>query len=120
VAVVAEGRLCSAGRIETRPAALELFAQSLDPRDWVALEVTRNAWAIARILEPRVARVIVVSRSDTGIMHARAKTDRLDARLGAAALSGPTGWGSKGAPQSQTPDYPKDRYVRIPGVKAAR
>jgi transposase len=48
VAIVAEGRLRSAGRIETRPEALELFAQSLDARDWVALEVTGNAWAIAR------------------------------------------------------------------------
>lgn len=94
VAVVAEGRLRSAGRIQTRPEALELFAQSLDARDWVALEVTGNAWAIARILELRVARVIVVSPSDTGIRQARAKTDRLDARalarlLWAGALDGP-------------------------------
>jgi transposase len=80
VAIVAEGRLRSAGRIQTRPEALELFAQSLDARDWVALEVTGNAWAIARIPEPHVARVIVVSPSDTGIRQARAKTDRLDAR----------------------------------------
>jgi transposase len=86
VAVVAEGRLRSAGRIQTRPEALELFAQSLDARDWVALEVTGNAWAIARILEPQVARVIVVSPSDTGIRQARAKTDRLDARALAKLL----------------------------------
>ena len=79
VAIVEEGRLRSAGRIETRPETLELFAQSLDPSDWVALEVTGNAWAIARILEAHVARVIVVSPSDTGIRQARAKTDRLDA-----------------------------------------
>ena len=87
VAIVAEGRLRSAGRIETRPEALELFAQSLDASDWVALEVTGNAWAIARILEAHVARVIVVSPNDTGIRQARAKTDRLDARtLGQAAV----------------------------------
>ena len=49
VAIVAEGRLRSAGRIKTRPEELQLFAQSLDPRDWVALEVTGNAWAIAGI-----------------------------------------------------------------------
>src|SRR5881398_3936086 len=84
--MVAEGRLRSAGRIQTRPEALELFAQSLDPRDWVALEVTGNAWAIARILEPHVARVIVVSPTDTGIRQARAKTDRLDARALAKLL----------------------------------
>jgi len=40
VAIVAEGRLRSAGRIEARPEALELFGRSLDRRDWVALEVT--------------------------------------------------------------------------------
>ena len=94
VAIVAEGRLRSAGRIETRPEALELFAQSLDPRDRVALEVTGNAWEIARIIEPHVARVIVVSPSDTGIRQARAKTDRLDARaLAQAAVGGSAGQG---------------------------
>jgi Transposase, Mutator family/Transposase len=86
VAIVTEGRLRSAGRIATTPEALELFAQSLDPRDRVALEVTGNAWAIARILEPHAARVIVVSPSDTGIRQARAKTDPLDARALAKLL----------------------------------
>jgi len=37
VAIVADGRPRSAGRIQTRPDALELFAQSLDPRDWWCL-----------------------------------------------------------------------------------
>jgi transposase len=50
------------------------------------LEVTGNAWAIARILEAHVARVIVVSPNDTGIRQARAKTDRLDARTLAKLL----------------------------------
>src|SRR5256885_1283955 len=86
VAIIAEGRLRSAGRIKTRPQELELFAQSLDSRDRVALEVTGNAWAIAGILEPHVARVIVVSPNDTGIRQARAKTDRLDARTLAKLL----------------------------------
>jgi transposase len=86
VAIVADGQLRSAGRIQTRPDALELFAQSLDVRDWVALEVTGNAWEIARILEGHVARVIVVSPTDTGIRQARAKTDRLDARALAKLL----------------------------------
>ena len=43
------------------------------------MEVTGGAWAIVRILEPHVERVIVVSPGDTGITQARAKTDRLDA-----------------------------------------
>jgi transposase len=53
----------------------------------VALEVTGNAWEIARILEPHVAKVIVVSTADTGIRQARAKTDRLDARTLAKLLA---------------------------------
>jgi transposase len=67
------------GRVPSTPENLQLFAQSLAPSDRVALEVTGNAWEIARILEAHVARVVVVSPSDTGIRQARAKTDRLDA-----------------------------------------
>jgi hypothetical protein len=88
VAIVEDGRLRSAGRIKTRPDELELFAQSLDQNDWVALEATGNAWAIAGILEPRVARVIVVSPGDTGIRQARAKTDRLAAPSAGQAAVG--------------------------------
>ena len=53
----------------------------------MALEVTGGAWEIARILEPHVRRVIVVSPDDTGIRQARAKTDRLDARTLAKLLA---------------------------------
>ena len=87
VAIVEGGALRSAGRIATTPEALELFAQSLAPTDRVALEVTGSAWEIARILEPHVARVVIVSPADTGIRQARAKTDRLDARTLARLLA---------------------------------
>lgn len=87
VAIVVEGQVRSAGQIETTPAALELFAGSLAPTDRVALEVTGNAAEIARIIEPHVARVVVVSPHDTGISRARAKTDRLDARTLARLLA---------------------------------
>jgi transposase len=87
VAIVEDGELRSAGRIATTPEQLELFAGSLGPDDRVALEVTGNAWEIARILEPHVAQVLVVSPSDTGIRQARAKTDRLDARTLARLLA---------------------------------
>jgi hypothetical protein len=80
VAVAEDGEVRSGRRIATSPAALELFGQSLGPEDRVALEVTGGAWEIARILEPHVARVVVVSPADTAIRQARAKTDRLDAR----------------------------------------
>ena len=87
VAIVAAGAVRSAGRIETTPAALELFASSLAPTDRVALEVTGNAAEIARIISPHVAQVVVVSPHDTGISRARAKTDRLDARTLAKLLT---------------------------------
>jgi transposase len=87
VAIAEAGSVRSAGRIAARPEALELFAASLGSDDRVVLEVCGNAWEIARIIEPHVARVIVVSPSDTGIRQARAKTDRLDARTLAKLLA---------------------------------
>jgi transposase len=87
VAIVEAGEVRSAGRIETTPASLELFAQSLGASDRVVLEVTGNAWEIARILEPHVGEVLVVHPGDTGIRQARAKTDRLDARALARLLA---------------------------------
>jgi transposase len=87
VAIAEAGKVRSAGRIATRPGVLELFAQSLARDDRVVLEVSGNAWEIARIIEPHVVRVIVVSPTDTGIRQARAKTDRLDARTLAKLLA---------------------------------
>ena len=77
----------SAGRVKTTPEALAVFASSLWPEDWVAMEVSGNAAEIARIIEPHVARVVVVSPTDTGIRQARAKTDRLDAKTLARLLA---------------------------------
>jgi transposase len=87
VAIAEAGEVRSAGRIETTPETLELFAQSLGASDRVVLEVTGNAWEIARILEPHVGEVLVVHPGDTGIRQARAKTDRLDARALAKLLA---------------------------------
>jgi transposase len=86
VAIVEAGVVRSAGRIETTPERLELFARSLGRDDRVALEVTGSAWEIERIIAPHVAGVVVVSPNDTGIRQARAKTDRLDARTLARLL----------------------------------
>lgn len=87
VAIVEAGEVRSAGRIETTPEVLALFGQSLCASDRVVLEVTGNAWEIARILEPHVDEVLVVHPGDTGIRQARAKTDRLDARALAKLLA---------------------------------
>jgi len=75
VAIHEGGESRSAGRVMTTPEALGVFASSLGREDWVAMEVSGNAAEIARIIEPHVAGVVVVSPSDTGIRQARAKTD---------------------------------------------
>ncbi len=86
VAICEEGLVRSAGRVPSTPEGVATLAESLLPSDRVALEVTGSCWEVARILEPHVDRVIVVSPDDTGIVSARAKTDRLDARALAVLL----------------------------------
>ncbi len=78
VAIVEAGTVRSAGRIETTPEKLELFAASLGPADRVALEVTGSAWAIAKILKRHIPRVVVVSTPATPGSARRARR--------------PTGW----------------------------
>jgi transposase len=88
VAIAEDGRIGSAGRIKTSRAELELFAQSLGPDDRVALEAGSSALAIARIIEPHVARVVVANTKKLRqISHAKAKTDTLDARTPARLLA---------------------------------
>jgi transposase len=86
VAICEDGRVRSGARVPSTPEALTVLAQSLARSDRVALEVTGSCWEVARILEPHVDRVVVVSPDDTGITQARAKTDRLDARTLARLL----------------------------------
>jgi transposase len=86
VAICEGGEVRSGARVPSTPEGLTVLAQSLVRSDRVALEVTGSCWEVARILEPHVDRVIVVSPDDTGITQARAKTDRLDARTLARLL----------------------------------
>ena len=88
VAISEDGEVCSAGRIRSRRPELELFARSLGRDDEVALEATGGAEAIAGILRPHVARVVVVNAKKLrAISEAKAKTDRLDARRLAELLA---------------------------------
>ena len=81
VAIAEDGGVRSAGRIATRVAALELFAQSLAADDVVALEATTGTDQIVSVLERHGIRVVVANtRKLKSITEAKAKTDRLDAR----------------------------------------
>ncbi len=103
IAIAQEGgRVRSAGRIDSTIEQLTLFAQSLAPDDIVALEATSGAGMIAEVIRPHVGEVVVANtRRLPQISRAKAKTDRLDARmLARLAASGflETVW----APDEQT------------------
>jgi transposase len=88
IAVCEAGRVRSGGRVPTSAQGLEILANSLGPDDHVALEATGNALAIARRLQPHVARVVVATRSELrAITEAKLKTDRRDARTLARLLA---------------------------------
>ena len=87
VAICEDGEVRSGGSgAEHAGGSGGCWRESLVASDRVALEVTGSCWEVARILEPHVDRVVVVSPDDTGITQARAKTDRLDARALARLL----------------------------------
>ena len=87
VAIAEHGRVRSAGRIQTRVPALELFAQSLGSDDVVAIEATTGTDRIVAVLQRHGIRVVVANtRKLKAITEAKAKTDRLDARTLAKLL----------------------------------
>jgi transposase len=88
VAVWQSGRVRQAGRIKTTPEELRLFADSLAPTDEVAIEATCNTHAIAKLLQERVARVVVSNPLKTrAIAEAKIKTDKVDAATLAKLLA---------------------------------
>jgi transposase len=88
VAVWQDGLVRHAGQIAATPEALRVFADSLAPTDEVALEATGNTHAIVRLLEGRVARVVVSNPQKTrAIAEAKVKTDKVDAEILAQLLA---------------------------------
>jgi transposase len=88
VAIWQDGLVRHAGQIPTTPEALRVFADSLAPTDEVALEATGNTHAIVRLLQGRVARVVVANPQKTrAIAEAKVKTDRVDAEILAQLLA---------------------------------
>src|SRR6266508_2090027 len=83
-----DGVARAGGQIATTPEALRLFAQSLAKTDEVAIEATGNTFAIARLLEQHVARVVISNPLRTrAIAEAKVKTDKVDARVLAELLA---------------------------------
>ena len=78
IAICESGQTYGGGRVATTTEGIEAFAASLEPTDRVVMEVSSGAWEVARRLEGRCQRVVVVSPDDTGI--ARAREDRQNRR----------------------------------------
>jgi transposase len=82
VAIWEAGEVRSAGRVLTNDEDLGLFARSLGKDDEVAMEMSGNAAAIAAIVRPHVARVVLADpKKVRERVGAGPKTDRLDARV---------------------------------------
>ncbi len=55
-----DGQLLQEGKVPMARGALQRFAKTLlQPSDEIALESTTNAWAVADLLEPYLAKVVV-------------------------------------------------------------
>src|ERR1700730_12397812 len=106
VAIAEDGQVRLAGRVDTEPSALELFARSLGADDQVVLEATGNALAISRILAPYVGRVVLANPKAVKGATQTAKTDKLDARTLAMLLA--AGF----LPEVWTPDEQTDALRR--------
>jgi transposase len=88
IAVWEDGIVRQAGQIATTPEALRAFADSLLPSDEVAIEATSNTHAIAKLIAPRVARVVISNPMKTrAIAEAKVKTDKVDAKILAQLLA---------------------------------
>ena len=74
IAVWEDGQVRQAGQIATTPEARRAFADSLLPSDEVAIEATCNTHAIAKLIAPRVARVVISNPMKTrAIAEAKVK-----------------------------------------------
>jgi transposase len=88
IAVVENGSCRDEGRIGVRPEDLRAWATTLQPDDQIALEATTNSDAIAALLGPLVAKVVVSNpRKTRAIAEAKVKTDKVDARILAQLLA---------------------------------
>ncbi len=75
-------------RIQTTPAALRAFAQTLRSTDRVVLEASTNTWPIAELLGAYAGQVIVSNPMRTrAIASAKIKTDRVDSAILAQLLA---------------------------------
>lgn len=102
------GVLRHAGRVDMTRTGLEGFGKTLLAEDEVVVEATGNCMAVARVLSPFVARVVIANPLQVkAIAHAHVKTDKVDA--GTLASLHAAGF----LPEIWTPDAETERMRRL-------
>ena len=85
----ATGRVLARHSVVCERRTLEAFARAhLGPADKLAVEATTSTWAVAAILRPFVAAIVVGNPMQTrAIAQAKVKTDKVDAEILAQLLA---------------------------------
>lgn len=82
VAVLEDGKIRNAGRIDLEHSRLLQFAKTLKPDDEIIIEATGNTNVIVRLLSPFVGRVVIANPILVrAIAWAKVKTDKIDAAV---------------------------------------
>ena len=82
VAILENGKIRDAGRLELEREHILKFAERLNVEDEVVLEATVNTKAIVRLLSPFVSRVVMSNPLLVrAIAWAKVKTDKIDASV---------------------------------------
>jgi transposase len=83
-----KGKVLKRCRCDCTREMLSKFVRThITKRDHVALETTTNAWAVAHLIRPHVARLVVSNPVKTKtIAEAKVKTDKVDAEVLAQLL----------------------------------
>ena len=82
MAILENGVIRDAGKVDLERSRLLHFAKTLKPDDEIVLEATGNTSAIVRLLSPFVARVVIANPNQVrAIAWAKVKTDKIDARV---------------------------------------
>ena len=82
VAVLEDGKIRNAGKIDLEHSRLLQFAKRLKPDDEIIIEATGNTSVIVRLLSPFVGRVVIANPILVrAIAWAKVKTDKIDAAV---------------------------------------
>ena len=82
IAILENGKIRDAGRVDLERSRLLQFANKLKPDDEIIIEATGNTSAIVRLLSSFVARIVIANPILVrAIAWAKVKTDKIDAAV---------------------------------------